>query len=340
MKNHRVRAGLVTGLLCVASVASLMSCSGPVVTAVGESDDIVVVCDANDSELAELVVSTLEAGQQWLLGEPLFRTTLTTPGQSGDLRNMRHVLLVGAWGGGSAEMAHRVFPGLGPDAAPELRLAEDIWAKRQVVAAVVASDESSLAAYLREHGEELRWRLADASVARLSTALRDDADEKGLTEAMLQRFGWSLAMPPGYDLFTTNEEDGFVFFRRTAPDRTVFLYWAESVPAALNESYAMTMREEIAGAYLDGDAIEWNRPLVVETVEFLGRPAIRISGWWGNRKLVGGGPFRSYFFYDESSGRVYLLDLSLFAPGYDKTALMRNLEAIAQTFTLGQGTDG
>ena len=86
--------------------------------------------------------------------------------------------------------------------------------------------------------------------------------------------------------------------------------------------------------YFDGDVIEWKRPVEVEQVDFLGRPAVRVSGWWGNRTLVGGGPFRTYCFYEPSSERVYLLDISLFAPGVDKTALMRNLDAIAHTFSV------
>jgi hypothetical protein len=324
----------VRPVLCLLGLTALLSCSGPVVVSVGDSNDLVVICDAGAPGIAELTVETLEAGQSWLLGEPLFKTTLTTPERSGDLKNMRHVLLVGAAGDGAAEMAGRVFPGLSDDDEPELLLTEDIWAKRQVVGCVVAPDREALEDWLAEHGEELRTSLAEAAVQRLSRMLRETADEAGMSVAMEERFGWSISPPTGYDLFTTNVDDGFVFFRRTGPDRTVFLYWTDAGAAAVDEPYALTLREEIAGAYFDGDTIEWNRPVVAERVDFLGRDAVRVSGWWGNRTLVGGGPFRSYCFQDEASGRIYLLDVSLFAPSYDKTALMRNLDAIAHTLTL------
>jgi len=325
----------VRQVLCLLALTTLLSCSGPVVVSVGNSNDLVVICDPGAPDISRMAIETLEAGQSWLLGEPLFKTTLTTPEQSGDLKNMRHVLLVGVRGDGAAEMAERVFPGLSDDEAPEFRITEDIWAKRQVVGFLVAPDERSLALWLSEHGEELRTSLADAAVGRLSSVLTETAEEAGMSAAMEERFGWSISPPTGYDLFTTNVDDGFVFFRRTGPDRTIFLYWTDGGAGAIDEPYALTLREEIAGAYFDGDAIEWNRPVVAERVEFLGRPAVRISGWWGNRELVGGGPFRSYCFHDEASGRIYLLDVSLFAPSYDKTALMRNLDAIAHTLRLG-----
>lgn len=46
----------------------------------------------------------------------------------------------------------------------------------------------------------------------------------------------------------------------------------------------------------------------------------------------GGGPFRSYGFYNESDHRLYLMDYSVFAPGEKKWPFMRQLEAMARTF--------
>jgi hypothetical protein len=320
--------------LCVLAAAAVVSCSGPMVTAVGDSDDLLVICDRDAKSVADLTVGTFEAGQDWLLGEPLFETTLTTPEESGELRNRRHIVIVGVRGGDAARMASRVFPDLRSEGPPELRLTQDVWADRQVVGVILADDESELTAFLRENAQDLRTGLADAAVARLAEGLIEDAEESGMKASMEERFGWSISPPTGYEFFTTNVDDGFVFFRRTGPDRTIFLYWTEGTPESVTESYATTIREKVAGAYFDGDTIEQERPMLSEDIEFLERPAVRLSGWWANRTLVGGGPFRSYCFYDAPSGRLYLLDISLFAPGYDKTSLMRNLDAIAHTLVI------
>ena len=331
----RPGGGFARLTLCLLATAALLSCSGPVVTAVGSSNDLVVICDADATDLAELVVASLEYPQSWLHDEPAFVTTLTTPGNAGNLKNIRHVLLVGSMdGGATGELAGSVFRGLGNDADPDLYITEDVWAKRQVVGAVVGANAEDVAAFLRDQGDRVRTEMESAALARLSSSLRETAVEAGMAAAMSERFGWSVSPPTGYDFYTTDAGGGFVFFRRTRPDRTVFVHWTSGSPEFVSEQYALSKREELAVHYLDGDAIEWNRPVEAERVDFLGLPAVRVSGWWGNRSLVGGGPFRSYCFFDPASERVYLLDVSLFAPGFEKTPLMKNLDAIAHTFTL------
>jgi hypothetical protein len=329
-------AGTARLAACLMAAAALMSCSGPVVTAVGSSNDIVVIRDADAAKLGDLAVAALEGPSTWLLDEPAFKTAITTMENSGDLKNIRHVLLVGTWSGGeTGRMIRQVFPGLRESDRPGLHLTEDVWAKRQVVGAVIGANADAVAAYLTDNATSIRDRMETAALDRLTAELRATAVEAGMAEAMAERFGWSLSPPTGYELFTTNEADGFVFFRRTRPDRTIFVYWTEGDPSFVSEQFALAKRDEIAGLYFDGDAIEWKRPVEAERIEFLGRPAVRLSGWWGNRTLVGGGPFRTYCFHDPDTGRVYLLDASLFAPSFDKTALMRNLDAIARTFTFG-----
>ena len=329
--------GLARLTVCLLVVAGLLSCSGPVVTAVGDSDDLVIIHDEGATELVELLVTTMESPSDWLIEEPAFQTTLTTLEESGDLKNLRHLLLVGTWDSGSVgEMVRKLFPGLKEDSAPTLLVTEDVWAKGQVVGAVMGADSRAVASFLREHGDRV---LADVELAvreRLSASLRQTAVKAGMAEAMSERFGWSVSPPTGYDFYATDSGDGFVFFRRTRPDRTIFVHWTSGGPELVSEEFALSRREELAAHYLDGDTVERNRPVEVKRVDFLGLPAIRVSGWWSNRSLVGGGPFRTYCFHEPSSDRLYLVDISLFAPGFGKMALMRNLDAVAHTFTAGE----
>jgi len=323
--------------VCLLAVAGLSSCSGPVVTAVGDSDELVIIHDQGSPKLVELVVDAMEARCSWLLGEPAFRTTLTTLERSGDLKNLRHVLLVGTLDGGAVgEMARKLFPDLRDDAPASFSVTEDVWAKRQVVGAVVGADSKAVATFLREHGDRVRADMEAAALARLATSLRETAVKAGMAQAMSERFGWSVSPPTGYDFYTTDSGDGFVFFRRTRPDRTVFVYWTTGTSGFVSEQFALAKRDELGARYLDGDVIEWRRPVEAERIDFLGLSAVRVSAWWSNRTLVGGGPFRSYCFHDPSTERVYLVDVSLFAPAFDKTGLMRNLDAIAHTFTTGE----
>lgn len=329
--------GLVRLTVCLLAVAGLLSCSGPVVTAVGDSDDLVIIHDEDASELVELLVTIMESPSDWLIEEPVFKTTLTTLEKSGDLKNLRHLLLVGTWDSGSVgEMVRKLFPGLKEDSAPTLLLTDDVWAKGQVVGAVMGADSRAVASFLREHGNRVLTDVELAVRERLSASLRQTAVKAGMAEAMSERFGWSVSPPTGYDFYATDGGDGFVFFRRTRPDRTIFVHWTSGGPELVSEQFALSRREELAAHYLDGDTVERNRPVEVKRVDFLGLPAIRVSGWWSNRTLIGGGPFRTYCFHEPSSDRLYLVDISLFAPGIGKMALMRNLDAVAHTFTAGE----
>ncbi len=312
----------------------MQSCSGPVVTAVGESDDLIVIHDGGaTNRAASRLMEIMQASDAWLLDEPAYKATLTTLSAAGDLKNRRQLFVVGTWNGGQVEKTvRRRFPALEPGEPPRLHLDRDVWAKGQIVAVVMADDESQLLSFLEERGAEILTAFENGSVESYAELRREEAQSAGVEEALGGRFGWSLAPPTGYDLFTSNASDGFVFIRRTRPDRTMFVYWQEGGAHHVAEQFALSKREELARMYYDGDEIEWQRPFEIETVEFAGGEAVRISGWWANRTLVGGGPFRTYCFHVPSQGRVYLVDASLFAPGLDKVPLMRNLDATAHTF--------
>ena len=45
-----------------------------------------------------------------------------------------------------------------------------------------------------------------------------------------------------------------------------------------------------------------------------------------------GGPFKNYTFYDPLSRRIYMIDISVYAPERDKMPSLRQLNLIARTF--------
>lgn len=327
----------ITGALAWSTAALLIlgvaGCSGPVVTAAGESDDLVIIHDEGAARAGEALRAVMESPVAWLAEERAFRTTMGAPGRFRSFTNRRHLLLLGIWGEGGVErLIRRRIEGLERDELPQLVLVEDIWAKGQVVGVLVGRNEKELLTHIEERGPEILQRFESASVERFAVNLRYRASESGIGEALADRYGWSLSPPKGYDLFGTDTEEGFAFFRRTGPDRTISVFWQEGEAAHASEEFAIAKRAELGRRYFEGDEIEWRRGLAVDAVEFAGRPAVRLSGWWANRTLVGGGPFRTYCFYEPRDGRVYLVDVSLFAPGLDKVPLMRNLDAVARTF--------
>jgi hypothetical protein len=321
------RAAVAAAML----VLSCLCCSGPVITAVGESDDLVVIVDGEASRATRALVSQMEVSDSWLLGEQAFRTTVTTPSEAGDLRNRRNVLVLGTWDGGEVrKLVRRSLRGLDPRARPALHIREDVWAKGQVVGAIMGRNQAELLSFLK--GQNVLYDFERASVGGLARNLCERSAQSGVDSALAERYGWSLCLPPGYELFEDSTVSGFVFFRRARPDRSLFVYWQPGQRSDLTQEFVIAKRQELARRYYDGDEIEWRRPLEIGSIEFAGTTAIRVSGWWANTELVGGGPFRSYCLHDTLSARTYIVDVSLFAPGLEKVPLMRNLDAIASTF--------
>jgi len=322
-------------LLLVSALAAclLSSCSRRTITATGESDDLVIVADAEVAPAAlDSLLALVRTELPWLLDEPEFKPTVTTPSKAGELLHRRHVVLLGVWGTGEVpDLAARRIDGLNAGSPAALRIEEDVWAAGQIVGLIVGRDEPDLLAYIRDHRSEILHRLDTAVVDRLARTYRENPDGKAAGAMLAERYGWSASPPTGYDLISGGAAEGFVFLRRTQPDRNLFVFWREGADPATKD-LAVRLRQELTRRYYDGDQIEWRRPFEADTVSFAGRAAVRLSGWWGNDRLLGGGPFRLYCFSVPEQNRLYIVDGSLFAPGMDKVPLMRNLDAIARTF--------
>jgi len=311
-----------------------LSCTGPTVAAFGEIDDVVVlVGEGASGRPAELLEAALRADSAWLVGEQRFKARVADVRELNDFTYRRHLLLLGTWDDPHmSKVVRSRVGGMAPGDPPTARAVEDIWGEGQVVMAVMAGSRSELTEYLSNSSHEVVDRLVSAARDRLARKLREELEDTGFDLEMDGRFGWSLGPPTGYDLHPGHEEEGMAFFRKTRPDRTIFVHWTAGSPDDVTEEYAIEKRNEMGSLYFDGDQVEWRRELVVDNVEFRGRRALCVSGWWGNRELVGGGPFRSYCFHVPEQRRTYLIDAAVFAPALEKTPIVRNLDAALHTF--------
>jgi len=326
-------ATCVAALLGAAALSSL-SCSGPTVSAFGEIDDVVIVAGSTAAGRAvALLDDALSAEGTWLLGEEHFKTHVVGIRELGDYTYRRNLVILGTWEDSeAARVVNSRVGGIAEGDRPRPRSVEDIWGEGQVVTALMADSEKELVEYISSNGEDVVAELVDAIRTRLARKLEEELESTGFDAEMRDRFGWSLGPPAGYGLHTSKESEGLVFFRKTAPDRTIFVHWEQGAPGDVTDEFMIEKRNEIGALYFDGDAVERRRELVFERTELAGLPALRMSGWWGNRELIGGGPFRSYCVHVPWQGRTYMVDAALFAPADDKTPLMRNLDAALQTF--------
>ena len=226
----------------------------------------------------------------------------------------------------------------------------DVWRNRQQVFYVTAATPEALAQTLREDGPGIRRQLDEAMRGRLYRDMFDQGRQGEIEEYLMEHHGFAVHGQHDYviALDTTN----FVWLRRVLSDtwRSLFVYYEDDAnPAKLTPEWVYATRDSLARRYLRGTLDGWveidrRRPLETDEISFLDRYALETRGLWhmvgmmdGEKVQFGmGGPFLTYAFYDQPTGRLYLIDGMVFAPNFDKREFLRQMEVIAYTFRTRQ----
>jgi hypothetical protein len=165
--------------------------------------------------------------------------------------------------------------------------------------------------------------------------------KRELSEKFRTTYDWAMYIQNDYFLAMENEDEQFVWLRRQTPadmERWIFIHWIENgSPDILQDTFVRNTRNRLTGQFMqtvDDKASVQIAPeyYVSETVNFKGRYAIKTRGLWRFSDYSGGGPFINYTLYDEVSGRIYMIDGSIFAPRYEKKKLILQVQALLNTF--------
>jgi hypothetical protein len=212
---------------------------------------------------------------------------------------------------------------------------------------ITASDTSRLIQTLQKNGPAIRDSFQTVIKERVRYDMFRRGRQRDLEETLMDTHGFAVNAQHDYQIAVDTTD--FVWLRRILTDtwRSLFVYYEDDAnPADLSPEWVLTKRDSLSRIYLQGTWDDWvevdqRRPLEIEETEFKGRYGFEMRGLWhmigedeeGNRQPAGmGGSFVSYAFYDEASGRNYLMDGMVFAPEYSKRDFIRQMEIIAQTF--------
>jgi hypothetical protein len=224
---------------------------------------------------------------------------------------------------------------------------QDLWRRRQLVYFIVAATDTQLVTTIREATPRLRETFAEVSRQRLTTEMFEKGRQKAVEDTLMAHHGFAVNVQ--HDYLIAIDTTRFVWLRRILPDtwRSLFVYYEEHAdPAKLTPAWIYAIRDSLARNYLQGNAggfvqIDYRQPLETRAINFLGRYGYETRGLWhmvtpmqdGQLFPAGmGGPFVNYTFYDQTSGRIYMIDGMVFAPGFAKREFLRQMEAIAYTF--------
>jgi hypothetical protein len=211
----------------------------------------------------------------------------------------------------------------------------DPWSTYQQVVVVASRDRNSLGSILTKNTEKIRDIFEDSNRERILRRHRYDGLNTALMDAYWDRYGVFLEIPGEYRQ-NQLEPDGFPGFElmRNSPSRGISLSWREVADpvAELDDLESLIQFREVMGERLHHEEIvpssfSWT------PAEIGGVACTKLEGAWTSNKFSGGGAFWCYFIPDPARGRLFCLDLLVYAPGMDKMVFFRRMDAVASTFS-------
>lgn len=231
----------------------------------------------------------------------------------------------------------------------------DLWRRGQNVFFVTANSAEELIQTVADDADSIRDTFNVAIQERVRNDMFNRGRQYDLEEELMENHGFAVNAQADFQaaIDTTN----FVWLRRILSDteRSFFVYYEEDAdPGDLSPEWAIAKRDSLGQAYFHGSLGGWieidqRGPLETREIDFNGRYGYEIRGLWGmfgedddGRRFPWGmgGSFVSYAVYDEPSGRIYLIDGAVFAPGHGNHRFLRQMEAMATTFRTREEMDG
>lgn len=238
------------------------------------------------------------------------------------------------------------------DGTPVVVPREDLWRRSQRVYYVTAGNTEQLIEAIVERGSDIRSTFHEITLDRMEREMFEKERQFNLEDTLMQRHNFAVNVQHDYQIAidTTVDSRSFIWMRRVLTDtrRELMIHYEEGMsPEEITPEWIYATRDSLTEEYLRGNVAgfvrtDYRRPLNTEETDFLGRYGYTTRGLWhfvrrpdegeGLREMGGGGPFVNYTFYDQESGRVYMIDGSVFAPEYGKRDFLRQMEVIARTF--------
>ncbi len=210
----------------------------------------------------------------------------------------------------------------------------DVWANDQYVLIVAAPTIQELLGKLMEHNDELFHLVDQESKNYQKLEMYEDFEQLDLATELFDKYGFTFRIQHDY-ILKEWPDSNTVFFRRFQPDRMITIHWVDTTDVGfISEDWVIQKRQELGINLLEGRVMDLNSS-TFEMGTYTDYSALVCRGIWVNHEEMFGGPMSIYTFYDETSSRIFMIDLSVYAPerSNEKMPLIRQLEIIAGTFT-------
>lgn len=209
---------------------------------------------------------------------------------------------------------------------------DDQFARDQKFMILASWDETELKRKIEENSYQLAEIFDDAANERTRRRVLGKRSRNRLSDKLLEANGYTFRIPLDYKIILNDKENHLLWLASHGTRRWFLVYWedVDDVPVITPE-WVVNKRNELGISLFDSvrvntDYLKSERTNIGEWV------ALKLTGLYEKINESLGGPFVSFTFYDEASGRIYMLDGAVFAPGEDKIQFLRTLELMARSF--------
>ena len=338
-------------LLFATLLFSLFACTNSQKPAIGKEDDIIVIADSSlyyelEAEMLLVFEKIIYTPQP----ENLFNLKRENLGKLNSLKNRKNIIILGALDSDD-KVSEYIKRSLDSSVTNMIESGEeifinqnDLWAKNQLVMFIVSKSIKDLKKNILNKNKELLYSFRKTSNKRLFSQLyKPSLENKKIEAKLLSKHGWTMYIQPAVELAKSDSANNFVWLRsgrNRAIERWIFVHWIENANAQyLNHDSLTSIRNRITKKYyrVSDDSVYVNiangmsKPMVSQA-SIGKRYALMCQGFWKFNDKSGGGPFISYSFLDEKTGRFYMIDASVFAPKYYKKKLIQRADVILTSF--------
>ena len=215
------------------------------------------------------------------------------------------------------------------------------FARGQQVLFLFGTSDDALIQNLRDNRKDVRNHFHQVEINRLQKNLYRANERRTINKTLLEDEGFYVRVPYGYEVVPLDHDpENFTWIRNLGDDvdKSIVVaserYTSEDAftPEGILDLRRRIMRQNIRDDSTTYMTIQDLVPVEFDTVNFNGKYAIEARGLWKMSNNSMGGPFLSYTFVDEDTGRLYYIEGFVYSPGKQKRPFVREVEAILKTF--------
>lgn len=226
---------------------------------------------------------------------------------------------------------------IGVDTLEHFYSNKNLYAYPQLTLTILGRDKNELIRNMMSHGEELISTFKENDMRLYQSRVTKEAYETNEMNTF-NNLGLEFKIPRAYRMV---EDTGEFLWYRSTITRGLLNLLAYEIPVenldSVSEDDLIRYRDSIGKTYVPGQfdstylvTEKLVRP-IVKKVNVGGREALESRGLWYVENDFMGGPFVSYTFKDEDTGRLLVIEGFSFTPSAKKRDFVFELESILKT---------